>query len=129
LGAVGTRRSVVFVDNLVDALIHCASDPRAAGQTFHVTDGYDPSVAELARLLAKPLNTRARLLPVPPSWLRTAGRLTGRSAQVDRLIGELRLDIGHIRDVLGWKPPYTLDEGLNQTAAWYRAESQHAHAA
>jgi nucleoside-diphosphate-sugar epimerase len=121
LGAIAARRSLVFVDNLADALVHCAVDPRAAGQTFHVTDGHDLSVAELARALAVQLHAPARLVPVPVGVLRLAGRLTGRSAQVDRLIGELRLDSSHICERLGWHPPHTVEHGLLETAAWYRS--------
>ncbi len=121
LGAIGARRSLVFVDNLADALVHCTTDPRAAGQTFHVTDGRDLSVAELARALATQLHAPARLVAVPVGVLRLAGRLTGRSAQVDRLIGELRLDSSHISERLGWYPPHTVEHGLLETAAWYRS--------
>ncbi|CAB3780627.1 N-acetyl-alpha-D-glucosaminyl-diphospho-ditrans, octacis-undecaprenol 4-epimerase [Paraburkholderia ultramafica] len=121
LGAIAARRSMVFVDNLADALVHCATDPRAAGHTFHVTDGHDLSVAELARALATQLHAPLRLVPVPVGVLRLAGRLTGRSAQVDRLIGELRLDSSHICERLGWYPPYTVEHGLLETAAWYRS--------
>ncbi|WP_341313000.1 SDR family oxidoreductase [Paraburkholderia sp. IMGN_8] len=121
LGAIVARRSLVFVDNLADALVHCTTDPRAAGQTFHVTDGRDLSVAELARALATQLHAPARLVPVPVGLLRLAGRLTGRSAQIDRLIGELRLDSSHICECLGWYPPYTVEHGLLETAAWYRS--------
>ena len=121
LGAVTARRSLVFVDNLADALVHCASSPRAVGQTFHVTDGHDLSVAELARALAKQLHVPERLLPVPVSLLRLAGRLTGRSAQIDRLIGELVLDSTHICEVLDWSPPCTVEQGLLETATWYRS--------
>jgi nucleoside-diphosphate-sugar epimerase len=121
LGAVSARRSLVFVDNLADALVHCTTNPRAAGQTFHVTDGRDLSVAELARSLATQLHAPDRLLPVPVSLLRLAGRLTGRSAQVGRLIGELLLDSSHICERLGWHPPHTVEHGLLETAAWYRS--------
>ncbi|WP_374192406.1 UDP-glucose 4-epimerase family protein [Trinickia acidisoli] len=121
LGAVGARRSFVFVGNLVDALLHCAIDERAAGETFHVTDGYDPTVTELARMLAVQLRAPARLIPVRSSWLRLAGRILGRSAQVERLVGELQLDGSHIRRVLGWQPPYTVEDGLRETTAWYRS--------
>ncbi|RDJ98733.1 UDP-glucose 4-epimerase family protein [Paraburkholderia lacunae] len=121
LGAIGARRSLVFVDNLADALVHCTIDPRAAGQTFHVTDGRDLSVAELARALATQLHAPARLVPVPVGLLRLAGRLTGRSAQIDRLVGELRLDSSHICECLGWYPPHTVEHGLLETAAWYRS--------
>ncbi|MCA8374192.1 NAD-dependent epimerase/dehydratase family protein [Burkholderia multivorans] len=120
LGALDGRRSLVFVDNLADALARCTVDPRAAGQTFHVTDGEDMSVTELVRGLARHLNAPARLLPVPVSWLRLAGLLTGRAAQVERLVGELRVSSARIRDVLEWEPPYTVDAGLRSTADWYR---------
>ncbi|CAB3719109.1 N-acetyl-alpha-D-glucosaminyl-diphospho-ditrans, octacis-undecaprenol 4-epimerase [Paraburkholderia sediminicola] len=121
LGAIAARRSLLFVDNLADALVHCTTDPRAAGETFHVTDGRDLSVSELARSLATQLHAPARLIPVPVGLLSLAGRLSGRSAQVDRLIGELRLDSSHIRERLGWYPPYTVEHGLLETAAWYRS--------
>ncbi|WMY07496.1 UDP-glucose 4-epimerase family protein [Paraburkholderia phenoliruptrix] len=121
LGSVTARRSLVFVDNLADALVHCATDPRAAGQTFNVTDGRDLSVSELARALATHLHAPARLVPVPVGVLRLAGRVTGRSAAVDRLVGELRLDSSHICERLGWYPPHTVEHGLLETAAWYRA--------
>jgi UDP-glucose 4-epimerase len=112
---------MVYVGNLADALMHCTTDPRAAGQCFHVADGTAPTVAELVRMLARHLGKPARLLPVPAAWLRMAGRLTGRSAQVERLIGSLQVDTSHIRDVLGWQPPYSTDEGLSATADWYRS--------
>ncbi|HWT39003.1 MAG TPA: NAD-dependent epimerase/dehydratase family protein, partial [Paraburkholderia sp.] len=121
LGGAHARRSMVYIGNLADALLHCATDPRAAGQCFHVADGNAPTVAELVRMLARHLGKPARLLPVPAAWLSLAGRLTGRSAQVDRLIGSLQVDTSRIRDVLGWQPPFSTDEGLSATADWYRS--------
>jgi nucleoside-diphosphate-sugar epimerase len=121
LGAIDARRSLVYVDNLADALMHCATDPRAAGQTFHVADSDPLTVAGLARSLGRHLGKPVRLLPVPASWLRLAGRLTGRSAHVDRLVGSLQLDTSRIRAVLGWRPPHSTDEGLAATARWYRS--------
>jgi UDP-glucose 4-epimerase len=122
IGAIAAKRSLVYVDNLASALVACATHPRAANQLFHVTDGEDPGVAELARRLGQHLGRPARLVPVPVGLLRAAGRLTGKSAQIDRLTGSLRLDSNLIRDVLGWQPDHTLDEGLAATARWYRAQ-------
>lgn len=121
LGRADARRSMVYVGNLADAIVRCATDPRAADQCFHVADSDAPTVAELVRSLGRHLGKPARLLPVPPAWLRMAGRLTGRSPQVDRLIGSLQVDTSHIRDVLGWQPPFSTDEGLAATADWYRS--------
>ncbi|MGF6900983.1 UDP-glucose 4-epimerase family protein [Paraburkholderia sp. GAS348] len=121
LASIDARRSLVYVENLADALMHCAMDPRAAHQCFHVADGEAPTVAELARSLGQHLHKPARLLRVPPGWLRLAGRLAGRSAHVDRLVGALQLDTARIRTVLDWQPPYSTDEGLAATARWYRS--------
>jgi UDP-glucose 4-epimerase len=49
-----------------------------------------------------------------------AGRLTGKAEQVERLLGSLRVDSGKIRRELGWRPPYTLWEGLQNTGASVR---------
>jgi nucleoside-diphosphate-sugar epimerase len=67
------------------------------------------------------LQKPARLLPMPVSWLRVAGRLTHRSSQVERLIGSLQVDTARIASVLGWQPPHSLDDGLAATALWYRS--------
>ena len=121
LGSVRARRSLVYVDNLADALARCAIDPRAAHQCFHVADGDDPTVAGLARSLGRHLQRPARLVPVPTSWMRVAGRLTHRSPQVERLVGSLQVDSGRIRSALGWQPPYSTEDGLAATARWYRS--------
>ncbi|WP_244807502.1 UDP-glucose 4-epimerase family protein [Caballeronia zhejiangensis] len=121
LGAIDARRSLVSVDNLASATIECALHPAAAGRLFHVTDGDDPSVAELARKLGQHLGKPARLVPVPVGLLRGVGRLTGKTAQIDRLTGSLRLDSSRIRETLGWQAPQSLDEGLAATAAWFRS--------
>ncbi|KND58477.1 UDP-glucose 4-epimerase [Candidatus Paraburkholderia schumanniana] len=120
LGAIDARRSLVSVENLASAAIECARDPAAAGRVFHVTDGYDPSVAELVRKLGDHLGKPARLIPVPAGLLRGVAKLAGKTAQIDRLTGSLRVDSSRIRDTLGWRAPQTLDEGLAATAAWFR---------
>jgi nucleoside-diphosphate-sugar epimerase len=121
LGAAHSRRSLIYVGNLADALVRCATDARAAGQCFHVTDGNDPTVTELVEAIGRHLQKPARLFPIPASLLRVAGRLTRRSAQVERLIGSLQVDTTRIRHVLGWTPPFSIDDGLAATASWYRS--------
>ncbi|KWA01540.1 NAD-dependent dehydratase [Burkholderia cepacia] len=124
LGAIAARRSLVYVDNLADALLRCAIDPRAAGECFHVADDDAPSVAGLLRMVGDALGRPARLFPVPVTVLLALGRLTGRSAAVDRLTGSLQLDAGRMKRVLDWQPPHTTRQGLEATAAWYRSRDK-----
>jgi nucleoside-diphosphate-sugar epimerase len=121
LGAIDAHRSLLFVENLADALMLSATDPRARRGCFHVADEDAPSTVELVRELASRFGTSPRLLPVPVAWLRAAGRLTGRSAEIDRLVSSLRVDTANIREVLQWRPGFTLSDGLTATADWYRA--------
>ena len=118
LGAVtGNRRGLVGLDNLVDFIVLCLTHPKAAGETFLVSDGRDVSTTELLRLLGSVLGKPARLLPVPPAALRGLGRLTGKGSALQRLTGSLQVDIGKNREMLGWTPPVSLEEGLRRAAA------------
>jgi nucleoside-diphosphate-sugar epimerase len=123
LGLARAPRSLVAVDNLASAILACATHPAAAGEIFHVCDAEDASVADLVRLIAAALGTRARLLPVPPSALRMVGALTGKPDVIRRLIEPLRVDNQKLRTLLGWTPPISLIEGLKRTAAWYCSAS------
>ncbi len=115
-GAIDNRRSLVARDNLVDLLLCCARHPAAAGQVFLVSDGEDLSTAQLCRGLSQALGVRPRLLPVPPALLRLLGRLTGRSQQVQRLLGSLQVDISATCRRLDWRPPVRVEQALRETA-------------
>jgi nucleoside-diphosphate-sugar epimerase len=120
LAGVDNRRSLIFRGNLVDALMLCTRDNRAAAQTYLVSDGEDLSTPELIRRLAKALGLPHRLWPVPLSVLRWIGLVAGKQAMIDRLLGSLQIDSSKIRRELNWSPPYSIDQGLSETAAWYR---------
>ncbi|NIF29818.1 SDR family oxidoreductase [Pantoea sp. Tr-811] len=116
LGALRNRRSLVFVDNLVDLVMTCLDHPQAANQVFLASDGQDVTLSELLRALGQALGRPARLLPVPPVLLHMAARVLGRGDLAQRLLGSLQVDIAKNRQLLGWAPPYTLQQGLNVTA-------------
>jgi nucleoside-diphosphate-sugar epimerase len=114
LGKVNNKRSLVALDNLVDLIMTCLEHPTAAGQTFLVSDGQDLSTPGLIRKIARAMGKKARLLPVPPYLLRLAGRITGKSAEVERLVGSLQVDTRHTCETLGWKPVVSVDEQLKK---------------
>jgi nucleoside-diphosphate-sugar epimerase len=121
LASVANHRSLLFVGNLADALSSCIGHPRAAGQAFTVSDGEDVSTPELVTRIARALGRPARLFPFPVALLRLAGGLAGQRPAIDRLTGDLTIDSSPIRTALGWHPPFSMEHGLAETAAWYRA--------
>jgi UDP-glucose 4-epimerase len=120
LGAVHARRSMVYAGNLADAIRFVATRSEPTAGVYHVTDGEDLTVPEMIRALARIFGKPARLLPVPPSWLHGLGKLTGRSAQIDRLTSPLRMDSTRLRIGLGWRPPVSVADGIERTVRAYR---------
>jgi nucleoside-diphosphate-sugar epimerase len=116
-GLVDNARSMVFVGNLSDLVLRALEHPAALGQIFLASDGQDLSTAELIRGLGEALGRRARLLPVPPALLRLAATSVGKRAVAQRLLGSLAVDIEPTRTALGWEPPFTVAQGLAETAA------------
>jgi UDP-glucose 4-epimerase len=112
LGAIHNQRSLVALDNLVDFTITCAVHPQAANQTFLVSDGEDLSTTELVRKMAAAAGVPSRLVPVPAWALRLGAGLLGKGDAVQRLCGNLQVDISKARALLGWVPPLSVDEGL-----------------
>jgi nucleoside-diphosphate-sugar epimerase len=114
---VDNQRSLVGLDNLVDLLIRCVRHPRASGETFLVSDGDDLSTPDLIRRLGRLVNRPVRLLPVPPALIRLGGHLVGRSAELERLMGSLQVNMSYTCRTLDWAPPISVDEGLFRTVA------------
>ncbi len=116
-GAVRNRRSLVYVGNLVDFMLLCATHLSVGNRVFLISDGDDLSIGQLISKLSLAAGRKAWMLPVPPSLLEGLAALLGRRAAAQRLLGSLQVDIGETRSVTGWSPPYSVEEGLAATVA------------
>lgn len=114
LGAVHNKRSLVGIDNLVDLIIRCIDHPAAANEVFLAGDGEDLSTTDLLRRVGEAMGKPARLIPVPAGLLQLGATLLGRKAMAQRLLGSLQVDISKTCELLDWKPPYTVQEGLKR---------------
>ena len=120
LGNISNSRSLVGLGNIVDFLVLCALDPRAVGKTFLVSDGRDLSTSVLIGKIASALNKRAMLFSLPPTLLKTMGKLVGLGGTIDRLCNSLEIDASRARKELNWHPPNTIESELDNTVKWYR---------
>lgn len=117
LGAVYNRRSMVALDNLISLIVTCIDHPQAANQLFLVSDDRDVSTTELLRMMTHAFGKKARLIPIPMSWIQSGASLLGKKAVADRLRGSLQVDITHTKETLGWRPPVTIEQQLAKIAA------------
>jgi nucleoside-diphosphate-sugar epimerase len=114
LGAIHNKRSLVALDNLVDLIITCIEHPAAANQVFLASDGEDLSTTELLQGVGKAMGKPSRLVPVPAGLLMFGATLLGKKAMAQRLLGSLQVDISKARNLLGWQPPLSVEEGLKR---------------
>lgn len=119
-GAIKNSRSFVALGNLVDLIRVCITHPAAANETYLVSDGDDLSTTDLLRHMAKALQCKARLLPVPEIVLSALLRLLGRKSIEQRLCGSLQVDITKTYETLQWRPPLTVDEAMLMTANHFK---------
>jgi nucleoside-diphosphate-sugar epimerase len=121
LASIENRRSLIYVGNLVDAVLRCLASPARApdaappARVFELSDGAPVSTPELCRAISRALGRPARLLPFPPSLLRL---VPGAARLVDSQVTE----DGPIRSALGWRPPFSFEQGLAATTEWYRTQ-------
>ena len=107
------RRSLIYVGNLVDAILRCL-EGAIAHRIYAVSDGEPVSTPELCRALGRALGRPAPLFPFPRALL---APMPG----VQRLVQSQVVDDSALRMELGWRPPFAFEQGLRDTAEWYRA--------
>ena len=114
LSLVKNQRSMIGIDNLVDLLIRCIDHPEASGKTFLASDGKDLSTPELIKLIASSMGRKANLFPFPISMLKFLGSVFGRSEEINRLVGSLRVDDSYTKKILNWTPHISVEEGFRR---------------
>lgn len=124
LASINNKRSLIYLGNFVDAIISCAQHPKAAGNTYLVSDGEDISMPQLIKKIAYALNRPSRLFSFPVSIMYLIAKLAGKSSSLQRITQSLAIDSSKIRQELNWQPPFTIEQGLKETADWHCSQSR-----
>jgi nucleoside-diphosphate-sugar epimerase len=117
LGSINNKRSLIYIENLIDFIVLCMHHPKAANETFLISDDEDVSTTQLIKYIREANGQKSWLLPVPKSWLTCTFKLIGKSTLSDRLCGNLQVDITKAKTLLNWKPPYSVKEGIARTVS------------
>ncbi len=117
---IENRRSLIFLENLVDVAALAATHPAAAGHVLLVRDAVDLSTRELISHLAAGLGRPVRLFALPEAGFAALRRLPALGPLVARLTLSLQVDDEATRRLLDWKPPVSSETGLAATARDFR---------
>lgn len=118
---LSNRRSMIYLENLLEVLCLCASHPTAAGRTYVVSDGDDVSTGGLVKEIAELMGISPRLFYFPENLMGIIASMLGKSEQTERLLGSLAIDNSRVRAELNWSPAYSMYQGLNETITWYKS--------
>lgn len=121
---IGNRRSMVHVDDVVQAAMLAAEKPEASGQIYIVTDGTPYSTHQIYAWISEALGRPIPNWSLPISMLRVLamvgdgiGRLRGKrfmfdSAALDRLVGSACYSSRRLEQELGFIPRHHLRDSL-----------------
>lgn len=118
-GAIKNQRSLVYLDNLSNLILTCCEHPLAPGYTFLASDDHDVSTTQLMRTIALSMGKSPRLIPVPMSWIQAGASALKKKHIAERVCGNLQVDIGLTKEILGWKPPVSFEQGIKRTVEAY----------
>ena len=124
LGAVKNRRSLVGIDNLCSLIETCIEHPNAANQAFLVSDQDDVSITELLAKLKSSLASSSALIPVPISLMKLGATMGGKGTVAQRLFDDLYVSSEKATQLLGWNPPYSMQEQLDKTADYFKTNQK-----
>lgn len=113
-GMVKNQRSLLALDNLVSFIISCLDHPNAANEVFLLSDGEDLSMPELIQKVAHFQGRRAKLIPVPVSWMKLVARVLGKKDIAARLFGSLQVNSSKAHELIDWSPVVVMDEQLKK---------------
>ncbi len=112
LGSTHPTRDLVFVRDTVSGFIAISNSQEALGQEINIATQRDISVGDLAALIIHKINPAAT---VELDQQRTRPE----KSEVDQLLGSN----AKITTMTNWKPAYTLEQGLDETIAWFKSDN------
>jgi len=126
-GSIRNQKNFIYVGNLVSAMLAALTHPAASRRVYALSDGIVLSTPDLMTRLGRCSGHPVRLFPLPVGILKGVARvgdavrdLTGVSPgwdsySVDRLCSSLTVESNEFCDALQWRPPFSMEEGLELT--------------
>jgi NAD dependent epimerase/dehydratase len=119
LGTVDVTRDYTFVKDIVAGFIKAAESDKTIGETINLGSGKEISIKELAEKIVTIINRDSKAKTKGNEKEKITiehdkNRIRPEKSEVRRLLA----DNSKAKKILGWKPQYSLEEGLEQTIAW-----------
>jgi NAD dependent epimerase/dehydratase len=109
LGSMFPTRDLNYVTDICRGLIALATCEKATGKEINIGSGKEISIWELAKMIIAYVNPDAQVVS-------DVARIRPKKSEVERLLCDNTL----MNKLTGWKPQFTLEEGLKRTIEWFK---------
>jgi NAD dependent epimerase/dehydratase len=107
LGSLTPVRDLTYVADTVQGFIKFAESPQTIGKTINTGSGRGITIGELVDLIIKKVNPNATIICEKE-------RIRPDKSEVMQLLCDNR----YAKDLAGWEPQYSLEDGLSLTIDW-----------
>lgn len=133
---IGSREqyvSLVYVKNLAYGIVEAMVHPEAIGEIFYITDGQDYKWSEIIDIISNLMHKKYLTLSIPfpiasmtAFIIETLAQLSGKATILNR---QKMLEVREsfwlcssqkAREKIGYQPPFTTQDGIKETLAWYK---------
>lgn len=109
LGSVTPTRDLVYVKDTVKGFVEIAKTSLLIGEEVNISTSTEISIGELAKKIILKINPNSKIIF-------DNQRKRPEQSEVERLLGSNMKLLSNTK----WKQKYSLDEGLNETIAWFK---------
>ena len=108
------RRSYLSLNNLTDLVVKIINSKKKIQDVYLVSDEDDVSTSILLAKVAKAMDKKIYMIPLPQSILSLIFIILNKKKYSSKLFGNLQVDINKVKKTFDWKPLLNLDEGLKK---------------
>ncbi|MBZ4644155.1 MAG: NAD-dependent dehydratase [Deferribacteraceae bacterium] len=109
LGSLTPTRDLNYVKDTVEGFVKVAESEKAVGTVTNIGTGKEISIGDLAQKIINLIGRNVEIIC-------DEHRIRPERSEVNRLCANNRKAF----EIAGWKPKYTLDEGLTETIEWIK---------
>ncbi|MCL1987939.1 MAG: SDR family NAD(P)-dependent oxidoreductase [Firmicutes bacterium] len=116
LGNLTPTRDFNFVEDTANGFLHILREEKTIGEEINIATGQEISIQNLADELIRQINPAAKIIC-------ETERLRPQNSEVERLLGSNE----KIRQLTGWSPQYSFEDGIAKTIEWFKNPTNLAH--
>lgn len=109
LGSTHPTRDLNYVSDTCAGFIALANCEKALGREVNIGSGREISIGNLAKLIISHIDPEAQVISEDE-------RIRPEKSEVERLLCDNSL----IRELTGWEPDVSLEQGIQRTIEWFR---------